>query len=76
VADAAVVGRPDEYRGEVLVAHVVPRPGAQPGSEALLAHCRERLAPYKLPAHWQFANALPKTPANKTDKNALRKSIT
>jgi long-chain acyl-CoA synthetase len=76
VADAAVVGRPDEYRGEVLVAHVVPRPGAQPGPEALLAHCRERLAPYKLPAHWQFANALPKTPANKTDKNALRRSTT
>jgi long-chain acyl-CoA synthetase len=76
VADAAVVGRPDEYRGEVLVAHVVPRPGAQPGPEALLAHCRERLAPYKLPTHWQFANALPKTPANKTDKNALRKFFT
>lgn len=74
VADAAVVGRPDAYRGEILVAHVVPRPGATPDSEALLAHCRERLARYKLPAQWQFAQALPKTPANKTDKNALRRA--
>jgi long-chain acyl-CoA synthetase len=76
VADAAVVGRPDSYRGEVLVAHVVPRPGARPDAQALLAHCGERLARYKLPAQWQFTQRLPKTPANKTDKNALRRSIT
>jgi long-chain acyl-CoA synthetase len=74
VADAAVVGRPDDYRGEMLVAHVVPRPGAQPDTDALLAHCRERLARYKLPAEWRFTHALPKTLANKTDKNALRRS--
>ncbi len=73
VADAAVVGRPDAYRGEVLVAHVVPRPGCKPDADALLAYCRERLARYKLPAHWRFADALPKTAANKTDKNALRR---
>jgi long-chain acyl-CoA synthetase len=75
VADAAVVGRPDPYRGEILVAHVVPRPGAQPDADRLLAHCGERLARYKLPAQWRFAQALPKTLANKTDKNALRKSM-
>jgi long-chain acyl-CoA synthetase len=74
VADAAVVGRPDSYRGEILVAHVVPRSGARPNAEMLLAHCRERLAKYKLPAQWHFTAALPKTPANKTDKNALRRS--
>jgi long-chain acyl-CoA synthetase len=74
VFDAAVVGKPDAYRGEVLVAHVVPRPGTQPDAQTLLAHCRERLAKYKLPAHWHFADALPKTPANKVDKNALRRS--
>ncbi len=74
VADAAVVGRPDAYRGEILVAHVVPRPGASPDAEQLLAHCRERLARYKLPAQWQFVQQLPKTPANKPDKLALRRS--
>ena len=74
VADAAVVGRPDSYRGEILVAHVVPRPGARPTAEMLLTHCRQHLAKYKLPAQWHFTTALPKTPANKTDKNALRRA--
>ena len=74
VADAAVIGRADSYRGEILVAYVVPRSGARPRAEALLAHCRERLAKYKLPAQWHFVAALPKTPANKTDKNALRRA--
>jgi long-chain acyl-CoA synthetase len=76
VADAAVIGRPDAYRGEILAAHVVPRPGARPDADRLLAHCRERLAPFKLPAQWQFVQQLPKTPANKTDKLALRRSMT
>ena len=74
VVDAAVTGRPDDYRGEILVAHVVPRPGTAPDADTLLAHCRERLASYKLPAQWRFVPQLPKTAANKTDKNALRKS--
>jgi len=74
VFDAAVVGRPDAYRGEIVVAHVVLRPGARADANALLAHCRERLARYKLPARWQFAAQLPKTGANKTDKKALRRS--
>jgi len=74
VLDAAVVGRPDAYRGEALVAHVVARPGARPDADALLAHCRERLARYKLPAEWRFTPALPKTANHKTDKNALRRT--
>lgn len=74
VADAAVVGRPDAYRGETLAAHVVLRPGAAPDAEGLLTHCRERLARYKLPAQWFFPASLPRTAANKIDKNALRKS--
>ena len=72
VADAAVIGVPDDYRGERLIAHVVLRPGAVADAELLLAHCRRRLAKYKLPARVQFASALPKTLVNKTDKNALR----
>ena len=72
VADAAVVGEPDAYRGERLVAHVVLRPGAARDAEALLAYCRERLAKYKIPQGVHYADALPKTPANKTDKIALR----
>ena len=72
VVDAAVVGVPDAYRGEALVAHVVLRDGAPRDTGALLAHCRARLARYKVPAQVHFADALPKTAVNKTDKIALR----
>ena len=72
VADAAVVGEPDAYRGERIVAHVVLRAGAARDAEALLAYCRERLSKYKIPQQVRFADALQKTPANKTDKLALR----
>jgi long-chain acyl-CoA synthetase len=72
VADAAVVGAPDAYRGEQIVAHVVLRTGAARDADALIAHCRERLSKYKIPQRIRFADALPKTAANKTDKLALR----
>ncbi|MBE2244328.1 MAG: AMP-binding protein [Burkholderiaceae bacterium] len=72
VADAAVVGEADAYRGERIVAHVVLRAGAARDAEMLLAYCRERLSKYKVPALIRFADALPKTAANKTDKLALR----
>ncbi len=72
IADAAVAGEPDAYRGEQIVAHVVLRAGAVRDAEALLAYCRERLSKYKIPQQVRFADALPKTPANKTDKLALR----
>jgi len=74
VADAAVIGVPDDLRGEALVAHVVLRAGAVADAAALLDHCRTRLAKYKLPARVAFADALPKTNVNKTNKLALRQS--
>jgi long-chain acyl-CoA synthetase len=73
VADAAVVGAPDAYRGEVLVAHVVLRAGASADAGSLLAHCRANLAKYKVPTRVRLAAALPKTAVNKSDKNALRR---
>jgi long-chain acyl-CoA synthetase len=72
VADAAVVGVPDDYRGEALVAHAVLRAGARCTADELLAWCSGRLARYKVPARLRFSDALPKTLANKTDKSALR----
>jgi long-chain acyl-CoA synthetase len=72
VIDAAVVGAPDAYRGEAVVAYVVLRPGARAGVDAILAHCRDNLAKYKLPARLELLDALPRTSVNKTDKNALR----
>ncbi len=68
VAEAAVVGVPDSYRGEVLWAYVV----GDADETALRAHCADRLVKYKLPAVFQFVDALPKTPVGKIDKQALK----
>ncbi len=72
VMDAAAVGASDAYRGEVVVAFVALRPGARAAGEAILAHCRANLAPYKVPVRLEFLEALPKTSANKTDKKRLK----
>jgi long-chain acyl-CoA synthetase len=72
VADAAAVGAPDDYRGEVVRAYVVLQPGATATVDDLLVHCRTNLAKYKVPASIEILDALPKTTVNKTDKKALR----
>ncbi|MFC5995006.1 class I adenylate-forming enzyme family protein [Pseudonocardia hispaniensis] len=77
VIDAAVVGIPDETLGE-LVAAVVRVRGAEPADlrERLIAHCRERLSPYKLPARWFVTTDFPLTPTQKVQKFKLVQSIT
>jgi fatty-acyl-CoA synthase len=72
VLEAAVVARPDERWGEVPVAHVVLRAGAAAGEDELLAHCRERLARFKLPKAVAFLDALPRNPSGKVLKRELR----
>jgi len=70
VVDAAVVGVPDERWGEVGVAFVA---ASEPiGAEELLAHCRERLAHYKVPKRVRFVDALPMSAMNKVLKDELR----
>ena len=71
VQEAAVVGIPDSYRGEALVAYVVGK-HAPPKADTLLAYLSERLVRYKLPAHIRPIAGLPKTAVGKTDKPALR----
>ena len=75
VQDAASVGAPDVYRGEVVRSFVVLRAGATACEEDLLAHCAENLAKYKVPVSIALLDALPKTTVNKTDKNALRERV-
>jgi long-chain acyl-CoA synthetase len=70
VAEAAVVGGPDSYRGECLHAYVALRSSAS--DEILLNYCREKLAPYKIPATLEILEALPKTSVNKPDKLSLK----
>ena len=72
VRESAVVGVPDSYRGEALVAFVVPSSVALQES-ALLAHLAQRLVKYKLPTAWHFIDALPLTAIGKPDKPALRR---
>ncbi len=69
VAEAALIGVPDEKWGEVGRAIVVPRLGVTP--EELTTFCQGRLARYKVPKSFVFADALPKTAAGKIDKKLL-----
>lgn len=75
VAEAAVVGRPDERLGEEVVAVVAVRPGAGQDAEALIAHCRENLAGYKCPREILFMAELPKNGSGKLLKRELRELV-
>ena len=72
VAEVAVIGVPDERWGETVMAFVIPRPGAAPTADELVAHARERLAGYKLPRIVRLVDELPRTPSGKVLKRALR----
>lgn len=71
VQDAAVVGKPDDYRGELPVAFIVPRPGSTPDCEKLMQFCSGVLAKYKLPSEFILVSELPKTTVGKVNKIAL-----
>jgi fatty-acyl-CoA synthase len=72
VQEAAVVGRPDDRWGEVPVAFVVLRRDAITTANALLDHCRGRLARFKVPTEVTFLDALPRNPSGKVLKRELR----
>ncbi|MEO7009783.1 MAG: AMP-binding protein, partial [Caldimonas sp.] len=72
VLEAAVIGVPDGYRGEVLHAFVVLRANSGCDAEALQAHCAANLVAYKRPTRLSLIERLPKTSVNKIDKKALR----
>ncbi|MCI2416351.1 FadD3 family acyl-CoA ligase [Saccharopolyspora sp. K220] len=72
VAEVAVVGVPDERLGEVGKAYVVGAPDLS--TEDVMAHCRDRLANYKLPRHIEFRAELPHNPAGKILKRLLRET--
>ena len=75
VADAAVVGVPDEQWGEVAVAFVQRTPGSDVTEDDLRAFVRSRLAPFKTPASVVFVDAFPMTPSGKVQKFVLRDSL-
>jgi long-chain acyl-CoA synthetase len=71
VAEVGVAGVPDQAKGEVAKAWVVLRPGRRADAEELRAFCRERLAPYKVPATVEFRAELPKSMVGKVLRRAL-----
>jgi len=73
VAEAALVGAPDEKWGEVGVAIVIPRPGVRPSEAELLAFCQGRLARYKIPRRVLFVDDFPRTAFGKPQKTELRR---
>jgi o-succinylbenzoate---CoA ligase len=72
VAQAAVVGRPDPEWGESVTALIVLRDGMRADPEELRAHCRERLAGFKVPKAFEPARELPRTGSGKLRRSALR----
>jgi long-chain acyl-CoA synthetase len=72
VLEAAVVGVPDDYRGETVKAVVALRRGTTVTPEELTQHCRERMSAYKYPRIVEIVDELPKTATGKLLRRALR----
>ena len=72
VAEAAVIGVPDDKWGEAVTAVVALLPGRPLSEEAVIAHCKARLGSVKAPKAVHFRDAIPRTSVGKPDKKALR----
>ncbi len=74
VQAAAVIGEPDREYGETVVAFVTPVAGATLDIDQLRAHCRRRLAGYKVPSRFEIVDELPRGLGGKLQRRALRSS--
>ena len=69
VLDAAVVAIPDPVRDQAIKAYVIVKEGAAATADQLIAWCRERLSPFKVPEVVDFRDAFPRTSVGKIQKH-------
>ncbi|MCM2387573.1 class I adenylate-forming enzyme family protein [Streptomyces albipurpureus] len=72
VADVSVIGVPDDYYGEAVVAYVLAHPGARIEESELRERLRGRIANYRIPAHVRVVSEFPTTPSGKIQKFRLQ----
>jgi acyl-CoA synthetase (AMP-forming)/AMP-acid ligase II len=75
VAEVAVIGVPDDKWGEMVTALVVPAEGQQVTAEEIIAHCRGKIAGYKIPKKVEFRGEIPRTATGKIQKFKLREDF-
>jgi fatty-acyl-CoA synthase len=74
VADAQVLGVPDRFFGEELLAVVLPKEGEQLTEEELREYCKGQISHQKIPRYFQFVTAFPMTASGKVQKFVLREN--
>ncbi len=74
IADVQVVGVPDPFFGEELLAVIIPKAGMELSEDDLRAYCQGQISHQKIPRYFQFAQSFPMTATGKVQKFVLRES--